>query len=99
MNRYPSSLILKEQNGPRYFGSTKYPFIVEDINDYYIITMQGDRLDNLANQFYGDSTLYWILQVANADCKKDSLYPPIGIQLRIPQNLTQILQDFETLNG
>jgi hypothetical protein len=33
------------------------------------------------------------------DCKKDSLYPPIGIQLRIPQNLTQILQDFETLNG
>ena len=99
MNRYPSSLILKEQNGPRYFGSTKYPFIVEDTNDYYIITMQGDRLDNLANQFYGDSTLYWILQVANTDCKKDSLYPPIGIQLRIPQNLTQILQDFETLNG
>jgi hypothetical protein len=47
MNRYPSSLILKEQNGPRYFGSTKYPFIVEDPNDYYIITMQGDRLDNL----------------------------------------------------
>ena len=66
---------------------------------YYIITMIGDRLDNLANQFYGDSTLYWVLQIANEDCKKDSLYPPIGIQLRIPQNITKILQDFEKING
>jgi hypothetical protein len=99
MNRYPATLILKEQNGPRYFGSTKYPFIVEDPNDYYIITMQGDRLDNLAAQFYGDPTLYWILQIANSDCKKDSLYPPVGMQLRIPQNITKILDDFDILNG
>ena len=99
MNRYPSSLILKEQNGPRYFGSTKYPFIVEDPNDYHIITMQGDRLDNLANQFYGDPTLYWILQVANSDVtNRDSLYPPIGVQFRIPQNITQILEEFDILN-
>ena len=27
MNRYPSTLIRKETNGPRYFGSTKYPSI------------------------------------------------------------------------
>jgi hypothetical protein len=99
MNRYPSTLIRKEQNGPRYFGSTKYPFIDFSTEDYYIITMQGDRLDNLASQFYGDPTLYWILQVANNDCKKDSLYPPIGIQLRIPQNITKILDDFDALNG
>ena len=98
MDRYPSTLIRKEQNGPRYFGSTKYPFIDFSTEDYYIITMQGDRLDNLAVQFYGDPTLYWILQIANPDCKKDSLYPPIGIQLRIPQNTTKILDDFDTLN-
>ena len=55
--------------------------------------------NNLANQFYGDSTLYWVLQIANEDCKRDSLYPPIGIQLRIPQNITKILQDFEEING
>jgi hypothetical protein len=98
MDRYPSTLIRKEQNGPRYFGSTKYPFIDFSTEDYYIITMQGDRLDNLAAQFYGDPTLYWILQIANPNCKKDSLYPPIGIQLRIPQNTTKILDDFDTLN-
>lgn len=99
MNRYPNILIRKEQAGPRYFGSSKYPPIVPSIDDYYIITMQGDRLDNLANQFYGDPTLYWILQVANSEVtNRDSLYPPIGVQFRIPQNLTQILDEFDKLN-
>ena len=97
MQRYTNDIILKKPSGTRYYGSTKYPFIEESIEDYYIITMQGDRLDNLATQFYGDPTLYWILQVANT-LKRDSLYPEIGLQLRIPQNITKILQDFDNLN-
>jgi hypothetical protein len=98
MNRYPSTLIRKETNGPRYFGSTKYPPIDFTIEDFYIISMQGDRLDNLAAQFYGDPTLYWILQQANS-LNRDSLYPPIGIQIRIPQNLARILDEFDALNS
>ena len=98
MDRYLETEIRKEQNGPRYYGTTKYPFIGFSSEDYYIITMQGDRLDNLAAQFYGDPTLYWILQVANPNCAKDSLYPPIGIQLRIPQNTNKILDDFYKIN-
>jgi hypothetical protein len=97
MQRYTNDIILKKPSGLRYYGSTKYPFIEESIEDYYIITMQGDRLDNLASQFYGDPTLYWILQVANT-LKRDSLYPEVGLQLRIPQNITKILQDFDNLN-
>jgi hypothetical protein len=98
MNRYPSTLIRKETSGPRYFGSTKYPPIDFTIEDFYIISMQGDRLDNLAAQFYGDPTLYWILQQANS-LNRDSLYPPIGVQIRIPQNLTRILDEFNALNS
>lgn len=98
MNRYPSTLIRKETSGPRYFGSTKYPPIDFTIEDFYIIAMQGDRLDNLAAQFYGDPTLYWILQQANS-LNRDSLYPPIGVQIRIPQNLARILDDFNALNS
>ena len=98
MNRYPSTLIRKETSGPRYFGSTKYPPIDFTIEDFYIISMQGDRLDNLAAQFYGDPTLYWILQQANS-LKRDSLYPPIGVQIRIPQNLARILDEFNALNS
>ena len=89
MNRYPSTLIRKETSGPRYFGSTKYPPIDFTIEDFYIISMQGDRLDNLAAQFYGDPTLYWILQQANS-LNRDSLYPPIGVQIRVPQTLARI---------
>ena len=99
MQRYRNKDIITVQGESRRYGTLKYPFIDESVEDYYIITMQGDRLDNLAYQFYKDPTLYWVLQVANEDCKKDSLYPPIGIQLRIPQNITKILQDFENLNG
>ena len=98
MNRYPSTLIRKETSGPRYFGSTKYPPIDFTIEDFYIISMQGDRLDNLAAQFYGDPTLYWILQQSNS-FNRDSLYPPIGVQIRIPQNLARILDEFNALNS
>jgi len=98
MNRYPSTLIRKETSGPRYFGSTKYPPIDFTIEDFYIISMQGDRLDNLAAQFYGDPTLYWILQQANS-LNRDSLYTPIGVQIRIPQNLARILDEFNALNS
>ena len=98
MNRYPSTIIRKETSGPRYFGSTKYPPIDFTIEDFYIISMQGDRLDNLAAQFYGDPTLYWILQQANS-LNRDSLYPPIGVQIRIPQNIARILDEFDALNS
>jgi len=97
MSRYQTAPILKEMKGPRYYSSTKYPFIAESINDLYIITQQGDRLDNLANQFYNDPSLYWIFQISN-ELNRDSLYPPVGIQMRIPQNLQQILDDFYRIN-
>jgi hypothetical protein len=97
MSRYQETPILKEKNGPRYYSSTKYPFVAESIYDLYIITQQGDRLDNLANQFYNDSTLYWVLQIAN-NLNRDSLYPPTGVQLRIPQDLTTILNNFYKIN-
>ena len=99
MNRYPSTLIRKETSGPRYFGSTKYPPVDFTIEDFYIISMQGDRLDNLAFQFYNDSTLWWIISYANPDLPKDSLYPPLGYQLRIPIFDVEILRDLENLNS
>jgi len=83
----------------RYRSSTRYPDIPLSENDVFLYTMRGDRLDNLAYQFYGDSTLWWVLSVANPDLPNDSLYPTLGFQLRIPGNLNQILSDFEQLNS
>jgi hypothetical protein len=101
MERYDNNLILTNKNNIKYRSSTLYPEIPLSENDVYIYAAQGDRLDNLAHQFYQDSTLYWILSVANPDIPFDSLYIPVGFQLRIPafSNLPQILDDFATLNS
>jgi len=99
MNRYQNINQLKTSKGKRYYSSTRYPFIPLSENDLYIITIDGDRLDNLANQFYGDPTLWWVIQVANPEMSKDSLYPDLGFQLRILTDIVQILDEFETLNS
>ena len=41
------------------YKTTIYSFIPESDNDIWVITQNGDRLDNLAHQFYGDSNLWW----------------------------------------
>ena len=83
----------------RYRESTRYPDIPLSESDVFIYTMRGDRLDNLAYQFYNDSTLWWVLSIANPDLPNDSLYPTLGYQLRVPSDINQILNDFDQLNS
>jgi hypothetical protein len=83
----------------RYRESTRYPDIPLSESDVFIYTMRGDRLDNLAYQFYNDPTLWWILSIANPDLPNDSLYPTLGYQLRVPSDINQILNDFDQLNN
>jgi phage tail protein X len=105
MERYSDNIILNTKPTVqypkiiRYRSSTRYPDIPLSENDMFIYTMRGDRLDNLAYQFYGDPTLWWIIQIANPDLPNDSLYPTLGFQLRIPSNVNQILSNFEKLNS
>ena len=47
------------------FRSTVYPSIPHSENDIYIITRDSDRLDLLANKYYGTPNLWWILAQAN----------------------------------
>ena len=65
--------------------STKYyKNIPETETDIYVITQWGDRLDLLANEYYGNSHLWWYIAKAN-NLKYNNL--PEGIQLRIPGTL------------
>ena len=41
--------------------SRLYPNIPKSDSDIYVVTQTGDRLDQLSNQFYGDSSLWWII--------------------------------------
>ena len=97
-NRYTYSEILKtNETKKNYLQSTIYPKIKATDNDLYIISTQGDRLDLLANQYYSDRNLWWIIAVAN-NLNDASLSIEIGKQLRIPGNISVILSDLEKIN-
>ena len=80
-----------------YLESTIYPRILPTDNDIYIISGQGDRLDVLANKYYKDPTLWWIIATAN-NLNNATLSIEPGIQLRIPSNVPQIISNLQKIN-
>ncbi len=83
----------------RIFSSVTYPEITSHINDMHIITTVGDRLDLLAQNYYKDSRLWWVIANANRDIiEKGSYHLKSGLQIRIPANVNNILKNFERLN-
>ena len=97
-DRTPHITILSDNSSRRYYKPLKYPPIPLDIDDIYVITTVGDRLDLLANQFYGDVRLWWIISSANMnEIRRDSFALKPGIEIRIPYNIEDILSDFEEI--
>jgi hypothetical protein len=98
MNRYQNITLTKyNSTGSQYYLNNIYPDVEYTEDDNYVITTLGDRLDILANNFYGDPSLWWIIASANS-LPGDSLYPPIGIQLRIPTDVRTILDSYKVIN-
>jgi phage tail protein X len=96
-NRYSDIKIIKTEQGKRYKKTVVYPKMIKTVDDTYIIAIQGDRLDNLAYKYFGDSRLWWILARANYLGKGD-LTVPIGKQIRIPSDYLSIVDEYNTLN-
>ena len=98
MSRYNNIPKVKTEDGIRSYRTVKYPEIPRRNNDIYVITTEGDRYDILAFQYYKDESLWWVISSANAEYPQGSLYPPIGVQLRIPSNLDLIFNAYNHLN-
>ena len=96
MKRYRSTRLKRDKSGIISYQTTKYPLIPIQDNDIFIVTKVGDRIDSLAFDYYGDSTLWWIIAKANGIKGKISIDP--ATDLRIPGNVSQIIEDFEKLN-
>lgn len=97
MNRYEEIQLNKDSKGRRFRKTTLLPVIEPHIDDIYIIGQIGDRLDNLAFKYYGDSSLWWIIARAN-NIGNGSLVVPLGLQLRIPQNQFDIIDEYKDIN-
>ena len=98
MKRYDNIQIIKKEGERKFTETVVYPVINPSINDTYIITKQGDRLDNLAWEYYRDPSLWWILARAN-NMGKGTLFPEVGVQLRIPDDVESLQNEYNELNN
>jgi hypothetical protein len=99
MGRYTNIPTKQSTNGKTIKSTTKYPEIPLSFNDTYVYTTIGDRFDTLAQTYYGNSSLWWVISIANPQLTQNSYYPPIGTQLRIPSDIGQITSLYNELNN
>tara|TARA_R110002050_G_scaffold82013_4_gene175606 strand:+ start:41 stop:352 length:312 start_codon:yes stop_codon:yes gene_type:complete len=102
MSRYSKIKVInnpKDNNGARYYSTPFYPKVPLSENDIYVLTGEGDRLDLLAEQFYGDPNLWWVISSSNGDLPQNSLNLAVGTQLRIPSNTNKVINNFNKLNS
>jgi hypothetical protein len=95
---YNNTDILTTSRGVKYYKALKYPPIPPSESDVYVVTVQGDRLDLLSYQYYKDPTLWWIISVTNSNITFGSMFPEPGTQLRIPTNISNVIELFNAEN-
>ena len=92
-SRYDNNLKKKLNDGRTVYRTKRYPVIPKLDSDIYIITQGGDRLDSIANHYYNDSSLWWIIASAN-NIHDPSFSVPEGTQLRVPTDYFKIVNEF-----
>jgi len=82
MSRYENTNVGKDlKKKVNKYNTTIYKTVPERNDDIIVLTQEGDRLDNLAFQFYGDSSMWWFIAHVN---RLNSLNVESGLTLRIP---------------
>ena len=79
-----SSLLPKQKKIVNVYETTYYTTVNEKNDDLHLVSSEGDRLDNLAQEFYGDPHMWWYLAKAN---HLVDINIPAGTKLRIPANI------------
>jgi hypothetical protein len=99
MNRYQNIPKIKI-DGKLVYQTSRYPEVPLSSNDIYVYTTQGDRFDVLAQQYYKDSSLWWVISIANTDkVNQSKIVIPEGFQIRIPSTYANVVRDFNILNA
>ncbi len=85
--------------GVQYYATNQYPEVKKLPSDIYVLTEWGDRLDLLANQFYGNTSLWWVIAVSNPNkIEMGTLLPAPGLQLRIPADPGRVVDQYNAMN-
>ena len=92
-SRYQRNTTQKLKDGREVYTTRIYPNIPLKDTDMYIVSQEGDRLDTLAYQYYGDQSLWWIIATAN-NIHDASFAVEDGTILRVPQDYLKIINNF-----
>lgn len=98
MKRYATNAQQTRWDGKQVYKSTIYPPVSPAPSDILVTAQETDFLDTLAQKYYRDPTLWWIIANVN-NLGKGRLSVPAGTQLRIPQDIVTILNTFKKLNS
>ena len=85
MGRYTDITNLVVRTGQRFKATTFYPDIPLGFDDIYVYTDEGDKF-GLKYQTY-------------PQFNQGSMFPPLGVQIRIPSNVGSIVNQYNALNN
>ena len=97
MDRYKYNTPKIKKDSRKIQGQTIYPPIMPKSTDLYIVVRDGQRMDTLANEYYGDPSMWWIIAQAN-NVSKGTLFLRPGSQIRIPQDISNIDTQLRKVN-
>ena len=94
---YKGNTIRKDKNNIRYYKPRIIPNIPIKDTDIFVYPIYGDRYDTMAQRYYEDSNLWWIIVKAN-DISDGKIAPDPLKKLRIPTEIDDILQSISQVN-
>ena len=97
MDRYQFQRPKVKKDKKRIQGQTIYPAILPRVTDLYIVVRDGQRMDTLANEYYGNPSMWWIIAQAN-NITGGTLFLKPGSSIRIPKDLASIQRELEKAN-
>tara|TARA_B100000424_G_C22673260_1_gene369339 strand:+ start:126 stop:407 length:282 start_codon:yes stop_codon:yes gene_type:complete len=91
MSRYKNTRVKKDRDGKNYYCPTIIRGIPLSDGDLFVFPVDGDRFDTLAQRYYNDSNLWWIIAKAN-----NMIDGTMGLdpekRVRVPLDIEKILQ-------
>tara|TARA_X000001388_G_C2205667_1_gene113026 strand:- start:211 stop:507 length:297 start_codon:yes stop_codon:yes gene_type:complete len=94
MDRYDTTTTKNDTRKKfRAYRPTIYPAIPIRDSDIFITTVVGERLENIAYQYYNDGSLWWIIAKANG--LNDAVIANADKKIRIPTQIESILKKLE----
>ena len=94
--RYSYTKKTKNENEKNIETTTLLNRVKPRPNDSFIRVVEKTRLDHLAYKFYDNPSYWWVIASANGIAGK--MYAEPGIQLRIPKNISEVIQDHIKIN-